>query len=1303
MKKREILIITLTSALIMAGSHTFAQKAEELLPKAIQLEEVKGELEKAIGMYQTIVDNFPDNRPVAAKAFYHMGVCYEKLGLKEAQKAYGKVVNNYPDQKNLVALAKERLNRLSALTEKELKTPLQPKFTKIEIPTKPGNGVLSPDGKKLAFTSDSSIWVVPLQGNAGANIAGEPVRIAVVPGVSNVNNLMAWSANGSYLAVNSWFNEKESVYLVPVNGGDKRMIDLPHRSRIMYSDRLSLSPDGETLAYSAPDPGVVPTNRRFDVLNIYTISIKGGESRKISSGHGFLPSFSKDGKFITYVNLIEKKETSEKTGRLLFESELWLGNTSGDSPVRLTVADGGLRGPIWSPDGNYIASLSRTESGGKEISVYPVSQDRKSVDNAIIIPLPGISTGILTGWTPSNEIGVFIQSESRSHVFTVPAQGGKAMQVTGEGNFWHPRWSPDGKQVFLECGGQDPPVQIGFIPAAGGSITKIPWPDVTLMPVVPGNGRNLSPDGNKLVVNAAEKPYNSAQFVDLWIIPLKDGHSVRLTNDDSYEMYPCWSPDGKWIAFVEWHKSTEVNGFDAIYKIPAGGGEPVRITSVEDSIGRGSIAFTPDGKKIAYFSGNTVRTIAVNGGKSEVLLTDIKFNHTSQICWTSDGSRLAYNHGGKIWIADLATGQKTSFKTGLPDNQYIGDFDWSPDGQKFTFTSSTPAEPEFWLVSNFLPPEKPGFSKSPGKENEVTIKQIWAEGSGDFSVSADGEFLSCMDVATMNLAFRSLRTGEIKTITNDGSEKFKSNSDTIQYPEFSLISPDGEQVAYLWSKWFNRKPANEFKPTHELRIVRVGDFKPVTLYTCKEGELLSPELWFSDGKRIIVQTENSVHSRNKLWQLYMVDITNGEFRLLKESDSGNWSNLALSPDEKYLAYDFPIASGGGKYDIRLFQFNTRNESALIENPANDRLIGWMPGTNKLLFTSDRSGTTDLWAISVSGDGAKGLPTRILNNTGSLNPIGFTASGSLYFSQSTNKYEAFIVPFDSEKGKITINTRKPLPGQVSDVCWLPGGESMILVQKTQQPGNRMSSKLVVYNIKTGLSRPLAGNLDILSPSRLSPDGKSVLAFAWDNQINNDKNYRGEIDFIHIETGLPTRIKTNQKIFPSSVEWDNGGENIFYPANKQIIKHNIQTGEEKTLFTDEHPYFFPTLIRSSDGHRLIFNTGGIKMISVPEDGGEAKTICKYGMLDARFIRIIVSPDGKYIYFTAGEPGFKSKLCRIPSTGGTPETLWRSKDCLISGISVHPEGKQIALSIWESGTEIRAIENLDKKVAEVFSQTE
>ena len=61
------------AGLLLGGYHTFAQTAEELFPKAIQLEEVKGDLGGAIKIYQSILKQYPENSKICAKATLHNG------------------------------------------------------------------------------------------------------------------------------------------------------------------------------------------------------------------------------------------------------------------------------------------------------------------------------------------------------------------------------------------------------------------------------------------------------------------------------------------------------------------------------------------------------------------------------------------------------------------------------------------------------------------------------------------------------------------------------------------------------------------------------------------------------------------------------------------------------------------------------------------------------------------------------------------------------------------------------------------------------------------------------------------------------------------------------------------------------------------------------------------------------------------------------------------------------------------------------------------------------------------------------
>ena len=109
-------MIALVLAVVLPSPDTAAQKsqsADVLLGAALHQEEVEGNLEAAIETYKKILADFPDNRPMAARALLQMGQCYEKLGKDEARKAYERLVRDYADQSEQVKLARTRLAALT--------------------------------------------------------------------------------------------------------------------------------------------------------------------------------------------------------------------------------------------------------------------------------------------------------------------------------------------------------------------------------------------------------------------------------------------------------------------------------------------------------------------------------------------------------------------------------------------------------------------------------------------------------------------------------------------------------------------------------------------------------------------------------------------------------------------------------------------------------------------------------------------------------------------------------------------------------------------------------------------------------------------------------------------------------------------------------------------------------------------------------------------------------------------------------------------------------------------------------------
>jgi len=153
-----------------------ADSPSETLEKAIYSEETKGDLDGAMALYQQVIEQAKTSQALAAQAQYHLGVCqYKKRNYSAATAAFEAVVKEYPEQKSLVALAREYLARNSDLLPAPWADGEEERFSvKLAGGLNVGFGALTADSGE---SNGQKIWRLGLLLSAAGS--GEASRVEV--------------------------------------------------------------------------------------------------------------------------------------------------------------------------------------------------------------------------------------------------------------------------------------------------------------------------------------------------------------------------------------------------------------------------------------------------------------------------------------------------------------------------------------------------------------------------------------------------------------------------------------------------------------------------------------------------------------------------------------------------------------------------------------------------------------------------------------------------------------------------------------------------------------------------------------------------------------------------------------------------------------------------------------------------------------------------------------------------------------------------------------------------------------------
>jgi tricorn protease len=413
---------------------------------------------------------------------------------------------------------------------------------------------------------------------------------------------------------------------------------------------------------------------------------------------------------------------------------------------------------------------------------------------------------------------------------------------------------------------------------------------------------------------------------DLWVADLQGSYPRRLTVDEGIESLPCFSPDGKTIAF-----SAEYDGNTDVYTIPVEGGIPTRLTwhPSADLVRE----FSRDGKDILFasamqdFSGRYTQlyTVPVTGGFPKKLPFPSAWKGT----WSPDGKFMAvsplaprfqqwknYRGGTVSTIQILSLSDLSVKKLSQPsgrcndvDPMWIGNklYFLSDRNGEFNLFSSDLASGEIRQLTNFK--DFPAMNASVGA-GKIILEQagylhLFDANSGTtikltLPIAADllelrPRFIKgnrYIETATISpsgvravFAFR----GEIITLPAEKGDPRNITETPGAHEKSPAWSPDGKNIAYFSDE------------TGEVQLVirpqdGKGELKKYSLPG--SGFYAFPE-WSPDGKKIVFSDNGR--------SLYLFTVATG-------------TCVKIDSDEIYTPGDFRKMTGSWSSDSRWLAF-----------------------------------------------------------------------------------------------------------------------------------------------------------------------------------------------------------------------------------------------------------------------------------------------------------------------------------------------------------------------------------------------
>jgi Tol biopolymer transport system component/DNA-binding winged helix-turn-helix (wHTH) protein len=294
------------------------------------------------------------------------------------------------------------------------------------LPDRAEDASLSPDGNELAFSRGSD---VPNVSGIYVKQIGSEQQLQLTK--SDHDGAPAWSPDGRYIAFSRYEDGHHEIFKISAIGGAEHKL---------YSGEpahppLSWTRDGKFIAFSAKEP-----NQNTYSINL--LSIDNLETRRVteptSEQQDWGPAFSPNGEELAFI----------RTNGSLNIADIFVVSIKGGEPRRLTFDNTDILSPAaWTRDGTALIFSSPRRS-------IPTLW-RIPVSGGIPIQVPQV--GVVTRHPSVSESGhrlAYDQITGSSSIWSVDlanlTKKDSRLQVTASGGRnWAPQFSPDGQRVLF--------------------------------------------------------------------------------------------------------------------------------------------------------------------------------------------------------------------------------------------------------------------------------------------------------------------------------------------------------------------------------------------------------------------------------------------------------------------------------------------------------------------------------------------------------------------------------------------------------------------------------------------------------------------------------------------------------------------------------------------------------------------------------------------------------------------------------------------------------------------------------------